>query len=477
MATIPPEEPGVYAMIQKADTIGVFQIESRAQMAMLPRFRPETFYDLVIEVAIVRPGPIQGDMVHPYLRRRNKEEAVEYPSDAVKSVLERTLGVPIFQEQAMQIAIVAAGFTPGEADQLRRGMAAWRKRGGIDAFEERLVSGMKERGYSEEYARKIYRQLEGFSEYGFPESHAASFALLVYASAWLKCHEPAAFCAALLNSQPMGFYQPAQLVQDAQRHGVTVHRPDVRYSCWDSSLEAGQDASPGLRLGLSLVKAFNEDAARRIEAARTDRVFVDAADLRFRAGLSQAELDALAAAGALRSLTGNRHQVRWQVAGLEEPAPLFDSFHFEEGIPLLRRPTEGEDIVSDYSHIGLTLGRHPLALLRERFESKGILTSDALKTTDDGTRVSTIGLVINRQRPGTAKGVMFMTLEDEYGQTNLILWRKVAAAQRKIMLRSRLLRVTGILQRHGDVAHVIAHKLSDYSRLLGPLITKSRDFH
>ncbi|HEX7046658.1 MAG TPA: error-prone DNA polymerase [Gammaproteobacteria bacterium] len=477
MATLPPEDAQVYEMIQRADTMGVFQIESRAQMAMLPRFKPKTFYDLVIEVAIVRPGPIQGDMVHPYLRRRCGEEAVNYPSDAIRGVLERTLGVPIFQEQAMKIAEVAAGFSPGEADQLRRAMAAWRKRGGIEPFEQKLVGGMLARGYEEEFARQIYRQLQGFGEYGFPESHAASFALLVYVSAWLKHHEPAAFCAALLNSQPMGFYAPAQLVQDARRHGVEILPVDVQASDWECALERNPQGGALVRLGLCVVKGFNADAAERIQQARMQNGFIDVADLARRAQLEQRELDALAAAGALQSLAGNRHRVRWQVAGIEAATPLFEQPQFHEGIPMLRAPTEGEDIVSDYARLGLTLGRHPLALLRERLGTLRFRTSGDLWRMNDGRRVRVAGLVINRQRPGTAKGVIFMTLEDESGQTNVILWRKIVEQQREVMLNARLLGVSGILQRHGDVLHLVAERLEDHSALLGCLATRSRDFH
>ncbi|HEX7029096.1 MAG TPA: error-prone DNA polymerase [Gammaproteobacteria bacterium] len=477
MATLPPEDEQVYEMTQRADTMGVFQIESRAQMAMLPRFKPKTFYDLVIEVAIVRPGPIQGDMVHPYLRRRCGEEAVTYPNDAIRGVLERTLGVPIFQEQAMKIAEVAAGFTPGEADQLRRAMAAWRRRGGIEPFEEKLINGMLERGYDEDFARQIYRQLQGFGEYGFPESHAASFALLVYVSAWLKRHEPAAFCAALLNSQPMGFYAPAQLVQDARRHGVEVLPVDVQASEWECALERGARGDALLRLGFCMVKGFNAEAAERMRQARLQKDFIDVADLARRAQLEQRELDALAAAGALHALAGHRHRARWQVAGIETATPLFEQPHFSEGVPMLRKPAEGEDIVSDYARLGLTLGRHPLELLRERLGRLRFHTAAGLWQAEDGVRIRVAGLVINRQRPGTAKGVMFMTLEDETGQTNVILWRKVAERQRKVMLNARLLGVSGILQRHGGVLHLVAERLEDHSALLGGLVTRSRDFH
>ena len=373
LATVPAEDPAVYDMICHADTMGVFQIESRAQMAMLPRLRPRSYYDLVIEVAIVRPGPIQGDMVHPYLRRRAGEEAVTYPSAEVEGVLKRTLGVPIFQEQVMQLAVVAAGFTPGEADQLRRAMAAWKRKGGLGHFEERLIDGMRERGYSEEFARRIFQQILGFGEYGFPESHAASFALLVYVSAWLKRHEPAAFAAALINSQPMGFYAPSQIVQDAQRHGVEVRPIDVRTSDWDCTLEHRADDAPdpALRLGLRLVKGLAEEAAQRLVDARARRqglAFESAQQLAEQASLDRRSMGCLAAAGALAGLGGHRHRAAWQVAGLEGSLPILPEVRIAEGIPLLRAPREGEDIVADYAHTGLTLRRHPIAVLRDQLE-------------------------------------------------------------------------------------------------------------
>jgi error-prone DNA polymerase len=385
LATVPAEDPAVYDMIGHADTVGVFQIESRAQMAMLPRLRPRSYYDLVIEVAIIRPGPIQGDMVHPYLRRRAGEEAVTYPSAEVEGVLKRTLGVPIFQEQVMQLAIVAAGFTPGEADQLRRAMAAWKRKGGLGHFEERLIHGMRERGYSEEFARRIFQQILGFGEYGFPESHAASFALLVYVSAWLKRHEPAAFAAALINSQPMGFYAPSQIVQDAQRHGVEVRPVDVRTSDWDCTLERRADAAPdpALRLGLRLVKGLAEEAAQRLVAARIRRqghAFESAQQLAELAGLDRRSMGCLAAAGALAGLGGHRHRAAWQVAGLETSLPILPEVRIAEGIPLLRAPCEGEDIVADYAHTGLTLRRHPIAVLRDQLSARGFVDSARLRS-------------------------------------------------------------------------------------------------
>ncbi|MGD8690444.1 MAG: error-prone DNA polymerase, partial [Gammaproteobacteria bacterium] len=405
MADIPAGDPEVYAMIRRADTVGVFQIESRAQMAMLPRLKPDCYYDLVIEVAIVRPGPIQGDMVHPYLARRAGHEPVSYPSGAVRHVLERTLGVPIFQEQVMQLAMVAAGFTPGEADRLRRSMAAWRRRGSLEPFRRRLFDGMRERGYSREFARQVYRQIQGFGEYGFPESHAASFALLAYISAWLKCHEPAAFTCALLNSQPMGFYAPAQLVGDARRHGVEVRPVDVLHSDWECTLERGDGNRPALRLGLCLVNGLSREAARRLLAARREGAAVDVARLTARADLDRRDRHALAAAGALRGLHGHRYRAAWAVAGVEAPTPLFPEPHFNEAEPLLRAPGEGDNIVADYASLGLSLERHPLALLREHLGRRQLASAAVVDALEDGAPVRAAGLVLNRQRPGSAAGV------------------------------------------------------------------------
>jgi error-prone DNA polymerase len=477
LASVPAEDPAVYEMIGHADTLGVFQIESRAQMAMLPRLRPRNYYDLVIEVAIIRPGPIQGDMVHPYLRRRNGLEPVSYPSPEVEGVLRRTLGVPIFQEQVMQLAVVAAGFTPGEADRLRRAMAAWKRKGGLGPFEERLIRGMRERGYTEEFAKQIFRQILGFGEYGFPESHAASFALLVYVSAWLKRHEPAAFTAALVNSQPMGFYAPSQLVQDARRHGVEVRPVDVRVSDWDCTLERRGDGEPALRLGLRLVKGLPEDAARRLVSARCAAAFADVTDLAARSRLDRRALARLAAAGALAGLAGHRHRAAWGVAGVESPLPLLGDARIAEGIPLLHPPGEGEDIVADYAYTGLTLRRHPLALLRGRLDALGVLTAERLRGTPNGATVRAAGLVITRQRPGSAAGVTFVTLEDETGCVNLVVWQDLAERQRRALVGSRLMGVAGELQLEGEVMHVIARRLVDLSRWLGSLRTPSRDFH
>src|SRR5712692_2931944 len=456
MSDVPPEDPAVYAMIQKADTVGVFQIESRAQMSMLPRLRPENFYDLVIEVAIVRPGPIQGGMVHPYLRRRRGVEPVAYPSLEVKKVLERTLGVPIFQEQVMQLAIVAADFTPGEADRLRRSMAAWRRSGSLQQFEDKLKSGMTRNGYSLEFADAIYRQILGFGEYGFPESHSASFALLVYVSSWLKRHHPAAFCAALLNSQPMGFYSPSQLVQDARRHGVEVRPPDVTASDWDCTLEQG-----AVRLGLRMMSGLSEAAGRRIFSGKP---YSSVADLAYRAELNRKELRCLAAAGALEPLAGHRRLAHWSAAGAERRAPL-------------ESPREGEDIIADYASLGLTLGRHPLALLRSRLNRLQLLTAEELRLRSHGSTARVAGLVTCRQRPDTASGVIFVTLEDETGCLNVVVWNRLAERQRSELLGARLLGVQGVIERDGEVVHLVARHLFDHSALLGPLAAASRDFH
>ncbi|WP_462328270.1 error-prone DNA polymerase [Thiohalocapsa halophila] len=490
VADIPPEDPDVYAMIQRGETTGVFQIESRAQMAMLPRLRPACFYDLVIEVAIVRPGPIQGDMVHPYLRRRQRLEPVTYPSPAVEAVLGRTLGVPIFQEQVIQVAMVAAGFDAGEADQVRRSMAAWRRRGGLEHIRGRLIDGMVQRGYTREFAEQIYKQILGFGEYGFPESHAASFALLVYVSAWLKHHEPAAFFAALINSQPMGFYAPAQLVREARRQGVEVRAVDVRASHWDCTLEprAPRRGQPALRLGLRLVKGLSQVGAERLVAARTDPGWQTLDELRAQAQLGKRDLKALAGADALAGLAGNRHQACWRVtrqdaaAGTPLPQPGAQASlalppPAEPALPLLPKPTEGRDIVADYASLGLSLRRHPLALLRQRLTDLGLGSARDLEAADPGQQVRTAGLVINRQRPASANHVTFVTLEDETGQVSLVVWKQLAERQRRILIGARLMGVQGEIQREAGVTHLVAKQLMDYSQLLGGLVITSRDFH
>ena len=477
MSDVPAEDPEVYAMIQQADTVGVFQIESRAQMSMLPRLKPANFYDLVIEVAIVRPGPIQGGMVHPYLRRRQGLDPVDYPSEAVKAVLERTLGIPIFQEQVMQLAVVAAGFTPGEADQLRRSMAAWKRKGGLEHFEQRLIRGMGERGYAREFAERIYQQILGFGEYGFPESHSASFALLVYVSAWLKRHHPAAFLAALLNSQPMGFYAPSQLVQDARRHGVEVRPADVCASDWECTLEAGAGAAPAVRLGLLMIKGLAQASAERIVQARAHAGFASVEELTQRARLDRHELKCLAASDALSGIAGHRRRAYWKVAGVETAAHLLSASPVQEREAQLRAPSEGDGLVADYASLGLTLGRHPLALLRSRLARMRLAAAAEVRRLPHGSSVRAAGIVIGRQRPDTASGVVFVTLEDETGCVNVIVWRDLGERQRRELLSAQLLAVYGSVEREGEVVHVIARRLADHSELLGRLATRSRDFH
>ncbi len=473
LADIPPEDPATYAMIQRADTVGVFQIESRAQMSMLPRLKPEKFYDLVIEVAIVRPGPIQGDMVHPYLKRRQGREPVSYPSEAVREVLERTLGVPIFQEQVIKLAMVAAGFSPGEADQLRRAMAAWKRRGGLEPHRVRLLQGMRERGYSSDFAERVYRQILGFGEYGFPESHAASFALLVYVSAWLKCHHPAAFCAAIINSQPMGFYQPAQLVRDAREHGVLVRAVDVMSSDWDCSL---QDTGPSLRLGLRLINGFSHAAATRLMCARHERAFVDVDDLARRAGLNRGDLKVLAAADALAGLSGHRYQAAWDVAGVERKPLLLANVGFHEVQADLLAPDPGQSVLADYAQTGLTLREHPLALLREALRQRRFLSAQEVSRRAPGQQVRAAGLVTIRQRPGKGRAI-FVTLEDESGTLNLLIWADLAERQRKVLLGAKLLGVVAVVQRAQGVQHLLCRHLEDHSDLIADLRFSSRDFH
>jgi error-prone DNA polymerase len=467
------DDPKVYEMIQRADTIGVFQIESRAQMTMLPRLKPACFYDLVIEVAIVRPGPIQGGMVHPYLRRRQGLEPVSYPSQAVCAVLERTLGVPIFQEQVMQLAIVAAGFTPGEADQLRRAMAAWKRKGGLEPFRDRLYQGMAERGYPQQFAEQIYQQILGFGEYGFPESHSASFALLAYVSCWLKHYEPAAFLAGMLNSQPLGFYSASQLTQDARRHGVEILPVDVCESDWDCKLLARNT----VRLGLRMVSGLAQTAGMRIAAARCTQVFVSIEDLAKRAALDTKALKQLAGANALASLAGHRRNAHWLSAGIETQTPLLSDAPITETPPQLTAPSEGEDIIADYQSVGLTLGRHPLALLRPKLKRMKLVTAEELTHLPNGQRTRAAGIVTCRQRPGTASGVVFVTLEDETGYVNVVVWSKLVERQRRELLGSRLLAVEGEVQSESGVVHLIARRLVDHTPMLGRLATASRDFH
>ena len=492
MQDIPAEDPATYAMITAADTLGVFQIESRAQMSMLPRLKPQCFYDLVIEVAIVRPGPIQGGMVHPYLRRRQGLEPVDYPSPSVKQALERTLGVPIFQEQVMQLAILAAGFTAGEADQLRRAMAAWRHRGSLGPFQEKLVDGMLSRGYSRDFAERVFAQIQGFGEYGFPESHAASFALLVYVSCWLKCHHPDAFLAALLKAQPMGFYAPAQLVRDARAHGVVVHPVDVKTSQVFASLEPIDDQW-AVRLGLHQVAHLTQEAMHRIVQARTAGKFRSVDDLAGRAELSRQDLQALAAAGALQSLGNDRHQAHWLATGHDRLPGVLQDAACEQELPaasLLPVPTEAQNLVADYASLGLSLGRHPLALLRkelkERFQSRPAIE---LQELGHQQLARASGLVTHRQRPGTAKGVVFITLEDETGSINLIIWPDVLKKYKQAVLHGQLLTAYGRWQRDqtiasdapGQVTNLVALRIEDHTPLLaqrlGEMASSSRDFH
>ena len=478
---IPDDDAPTYDMICAADTVGVFQIESRAQMTMLPRLQPRQFYDLVIEVAIVRPGPIQGGMVHPYLRRRQGLEPVTYPSQSVREVLERTLGVPIFQEQVMKIAMVAAGFTAGQADELRRSMAAWRRKGGVDKFRHMLVGGLLAHGYTPEFAEAIFRQIEGFGEYGFPESHAASFALLAYASAWLKRHEPEAFLAALLNAQPMGFYSPAQLTQDARRHGVRILPVDVCDSDWECQLreDPGQ-ARPAVRIGLNQVSGLGQAWAERIVQARRTGPpsFADVRDLALRTGLDQRALNLVADAGALQGLAGHRHLAAWTAAaavasgGLLREAPIL-----EDDTPALPAPSEGQDIVADYRRLGFTLGRHPLALLRPQLAKLRFAQAEQLAGCPDGRLARACGLVTMRQRPQTAQGVIFVTIEDETGLVNVIVRPELATRQRRELLHAPLLAVIGTWQNIQGVRHLLAGRLEDHSHLLGVLNTASRNFH
>jgi error-prone DNA polymerase len=480
LASLPQEDPDTYEMIGRADTIGVFQIESRAQMAMLPRLKPTTFYDLVIEVAIVRPGPIQGDMVHPYLRRRKGEEPVTYPPQ-LKKVFARTLGVPLFQEQVMEVAIIAADYTPGEADELRRSMAAWKRHGGLEPHRVRLSERMTANGYEPQFINRIFEQIKGFGSYGFPESHAASFALLTYASCWLKCHEPAAFACALINSWPMGFYNPDQILQDARRHHLEIRPVDVRYSDWDCSLEPVEHVDPrrnlAIRLGLRMIRGFRQEDAQRIEAARAAKVFADVTDLSLRARLDNRAREALADAGALRGLVGHRHRARWEVAGVEVQRPLFGPEQMsDEPQVVLPLPSVAEDLMADYAMTGTTLGPHPLALLRQRLAAKRFRSSRDLLALEHGRPVSVAGLVVGRQRPGTASGVTFVTLEDEFGMINVVVWRDLAERQRKVLVGSQLLQVFGRLESQSGVRHLIAQRLADLTPLLTGLDVRSRDF-
>ncbi len=478
LARVPGQDPAVYDMLCQADSIGVFQVESRAQMSMLPRLKPRDFYDLVIEVAIVRPGPIQGDMVHPYLRRRNGEEKVNFPSEELRQVLGKTLGVPLFQEQAMKIAIVGAGFSPSEADGLRRAMATFRRRGTIHTFRDKLIEGMVARGYERDFAERCFRQIEGFGTYGFPESHAASFALLVYVSAWLKCHYPAVFAAALLNSQPMGFYAPAQIVRDAREHGVEVLPVDVNMSAWDCALEPGSAGDLALRLGFRQVKGLAAAEGRAVEAARGNG-YSDPTALWRRAGLGRKALEALARADGFRSLGLDRRQALWAVKGLATglksaaPLPLFAAMGEEERGPdpqvSLPRMALSEHVVDDYASLRLSLKAHPVAFLRQGLARDGVVEAARLKDLPNGKRVKVAGLVLVRQRPGSAKGVIFATLEDETGVANTVIWPDAFERYRAIVLKASLLVVEGRLQREGLVIHVVAERLTDLTYRLAAL--------
>jgi len=506
LATVPAEDPAVYDMLCEADSVGVFQVESRAQMSMLPRLRPRSFYDLVIEVAIVRPGPIQGDMVHPYLRRRQGLEEVSFPSKELEDVLGKTLGIPLFQEQAMKIAIVAAGFSPSEADGLRRAMATFRRFGTIHGFRDKFIDGMLGRGYERDFAERCFKQIEGFADYGFPESHAASFALIVYASSWLKRHHPAAFAAALLNSQPMGFYAPAQIVGDARDHGVEVRPVDIGFSDWDCTLEPSAcDGAAALRLGFRQIKGLAEQDAEAIVAARGDG-FRDAADvgaLARRAGLGRRALELLAGADAFGSLGAGRRDALWAVRGLgEAPLPLFaaaaenndnaaDAERGDEPAVVLPEAALGEQVADDYRAVSLSLKAHPLTILRDRLAAEGFRPTAAATGLPHGRRVKTAGLVITRQRPGSASGVIFITLEDESGHANLIVWPQVFERFRKTVLRATLIGISGSVQREGAVVHILAERLWDLDPVLGDLTADlapsradeakfevySRDFH
>ncbi|GAB2906690.1 error-prone DNA polymerase [Paralcaligenes ginsengisoli] len=485
MQTIPGADKPTYEMMCRADTIGVFQIESRAQMSMLPRLKPEKFYDLVVQVAIVRPGPIQGGMVHPYLRRRQKIEKHDCPP-GLEHILSRTLGVPIFQEQAMQIAKTGAGFSDDEADELRRSMAAWQRKGGVDKFRTKFLDGMRKHGYAEDFAERLFKQLEGFGEYGFPESHAASFAILAYISAWLKRHEPEAFLVALLNSQPMGFYSSRQLVQDARNHQVAVLPVDIATSLWEAAFEfpalpppvGGDTVRPQVRLGFNLIRGLSKEAGLRIESARRQRAFTDTHDLALRAALSRHDMDALAGADALLSLSGHRRLAHWAAAngpfkGLLRPAPLADTH-----LPELPEPTEGQSTLADYRSLGLTLGRHPVDFLRPALQARHFVSAATLlKDYPDRRLARACGMVTMRQRPQTAKGIVFVSLEDETGSVNVIVRPDLAERQRTELTQAGLLGVYGIWQRHQGTCHLIASRLVDLSSLLGQLSIPSRNFH
>ena len=485
ISDIPKQDQSTYRMLQQADTIGVFQIESRAQMSILPRLKPNCFYDLVIQIAIGRPGPIQGDMVHPYLRRKQGLEAVTYPNDAIRDVLERTLGVPIFQEQVIKLAMVAAGFSGGEADQLRRAITNWGKNSKLLTFEKKLTRGMIERGYDEDFARHLFEQIKGFGGYGFPESHSASFALLTYISSWLKRHHPAAFFAGLLNSQPMGFYSPSQLIQDARRHGVAVLPIDVNQSEWDHQLLHSRSAhtqQPTLRLGLRLVKGLSREGAQRVVEARHGNPFRQISNLRQWAALNKRDLEALADADALKSLSGHRHQSQWQIMALEQPKPLLrdeqaqTASYFDDEVQL-PQPAVAEEVLADYRATGLTLRAHPMSLLRDRYPFSRCKRHTDLAAMGNKRFVRIAGLVTCRQRPGSASGVLFLTLEDETGNSNIVVWKRTQQHFRQALMSGQLLLVKGVVETKDNVIHVIAGALYDYTHELHDIQVKSHDFH
>ena len=476
LANIPQDDPAVYEMICQADTIGVFQIESRAQQSMLPRLKPRTFYDLVIEVAIVRPGPIQGDMVHPYLRRRNKEEPVDYPSKELEEILKRTLGVPLFQEQAMKIAIVAAGFTAAEADELRRSMATFKAKGMVSSFNEKLINGMLARGYTREYAERIFKQLEGFGSYGFPESHAASFASLVYVSSWIKFYYPDIFACALLNSMPMGFYQPAQIVIDAQKHGVTVNPVDINHSLWDNKLEPDNGKYKSLRLGFRQVKGLREDDMNLLTENRKP-FYPDINSLRD-AAVPESAIEKLADADAFRSIGLDRRQALWELSAKDHPIALFSgnsSMSVTEkniSLPVMSLP---EHVVHDYASFSLSLKAHPVSFIREKLQLLHIISTNDLLNKADGDMIRVAGLVLVKQRPGTASGVCFMTIEDETGVANLVVFQAIFEKFQKAVLQSRLIMAEGRLQREGEVIHVIVSACHDFSNMLSRLTSEPNE--
>ncbi|MED5504612.1 MAG: OB-fold nucleic acid binding domain-containing protein, partial [Pseudomonadota bacterium] len=469
------DDPHVYRMIQKADTVGVFQIESRAQMSMLPRLKPARYYDLVVQIAIVRPGPIQGDMVHPFLKRRNGEEPISYPSEEVKSVLERTMGVPIFQEQVIKLAMVAAGFSGGEADQLRRAMAAWKKNGDLAKFKPKLIDGMRERGYDLEFAERIFEQICGFGEYGFPESHSASFAVLAYCSAWLKFYYPAEFYTALLNSQPMGFYSPSQLIQDARRHGVEVLPVCINHSSYQHHLVQRPNSRLGVQLGFRLVKGFNQESASRLVERRPSTGYRAIQEVK-QILRNRRDIELLASADAFQILSGNRYNARWATMDSLSDLPLFN--HIEEPMANYQaQPSEYENLIEDYASTGLSLSRHPITLLEEAGKLPRFTRMKQLVEKEHKSLVTVVGVVTGRQSPGTAAGVTFFTLEDDTGNINVVVWRATARAQKQAYLTSKVLMVKGILEREGEVTHVIAGKLIDCTHNLAELKSKSRDFH